>query len=47
MLKHKKVLKEIIDLVKRNFDIIKNELMNNKLTFMDNIMKNVIEEVTV
>ena len=40
-------VKEIIDLVKRNFDIIKNELMNNKLTFMDNIMKNVIEEVTV
>lgn len=40
-------VEEIINLVKRNFDIIKNELMNNKLTFMDNIMKNVIKEVTV
>lgn len=40
-------VKEIVDLVKKNFDIIKNELMNNKLTFMDNIVKNVLMEVTV
>lgn len=40
-------VKEIVDLVKKNFDIIKNELMNNKLTFMDNIVKNVIMEVAV
>ena len=40
-------VKEIVDLVKNNFDIIKNELMNNKLTFMDNIVKNVLMEVTV
>lgn len=40
-------VKEIVELVKKNFDIIKNELMNNKLTFMDNIVKNVIMEVTV
>ena len=40
-------VKEIVDLVKKNFDIIKNELMNNKLTFMDNIVKNVLIEVTV
>ena len=41
------LVKEIVDLVKKNFDIIKNELMNNKLTFMDNIVKNVLMEVTV
>ena len=40
-------VKEIVELVKKNFDIIKNELMNNKLTFMDNIVKNVIMEVAV
>ena len=40
-------VKEIVDLVKKNYDIIKNELMNNKLTFMDNIVKNVLMEVTV
>ena len=40
-------VEEIINLVKKNFDIIKNELMNNKLTFMDNIVKNVLMEVTV
>ena len=40
-------VEEIISLVKKNFDIIKNELMNNKLTFMDNIVKNVLMEVTV
>lgn len=39
-------VEEIISLVKKNFDIIKNELMNNKLTFMDNIVKNVLMEVT-
>ena len=39
-------VKEIVELVKKNFDIIKNELMNNKLTFMDNIVKNVLMEVT-
>ncbi len=38
---------EIINLVKNNFDIIKNELMSNKLTLMDNIVKNVLMEVAV
>ena len=38
---------KLLPLVKKNFDIIKNELMNNKLTFMDNIVKNVLMEVTV
>ena len=40
-------VEEIISLVKKNFDIIKNELMNNKLTFMDNIVKNVTMGVAV
>lgn len=40
-------VEEVISLVKKNFDIIKNELMNNKLTFMDNIVKNVTMEVAV
>ena len=40
-------VEEVISLVKKNFDIIKNELMNNKLTFMDNIVKNVTMGVAV
>lgn len=40
-------MEELIDLIKKNYDIIKNEIMSNKLTFIDTIVNNVLVEVGV
>ena len=40
-------VEELIDLIKKNYDIIKNEIMSNKLTFIDTIVNNVLVEVGV
>lgn len=40
-------IQELINTVKSNFEMIKNELMSNKLTLMDHIMKNIYMEVAV
>ena len=40
-------MQELVRNIKKNFDIIKNELMSNKMTYIDAIMHNVLVEVNV
>ena len=40
-------MEELVDLIKKNYDIIKNEIMSNRLTFIDTIVNSVLVEVGV
>ena len=39
------IMDKLVTMIKENFDRIKNELMKNKLTSMDHIIKEVLVEV--
>ena len=38
-------MEELVELIKKNFEIIKKEIMSNKLTFIDTIVNSVLVEV--
>ena len=40
-------MEELINLIKKNYDVIKNEIMSNRLTFIDTIVNSVLVEVGV
>ena len=40
-------IEELVVMIKKNFNVIKNELMCNKLTYIDKIMDNILVEVNV
>ena len=40
-------MQELVRNIRKNFEIIKNELMSNKMTYIDAIMHNVLVEVNV
>lgn len=40
-------MEELVDLIKKNYDVIKNEIMSNRLTFIDTIVNSVLVEVGV